>query len=248
MARCHVFTDQEIASFRRAGTILADCLAMLRREAKAGVKTIDLDVLAESFIRSKGGLPAFKGYNDFPYTICTSINDECVHGMPGERVLKDGDIASLDCGVIIDGLYTDAAITVPVGIVSADARRVIEASEAAMQAVLPIIRAGVRVGDISSCIEKTVHGFKCEPVRSLTGHGLGRTLHLFPDIPNLGKAGSGAELPAGTVVAIEPIVALGKGEVVQAPDGWTLKTVDGSLSSHTEHTILVTTGGCEVLA
>lgn len=248
MGRSLVFTAEEIASFRRAGSILRECLAMLRPLAVAGVTTIELDRLAETFIRDHGGTPAFKGYDGFPGTLCTSLNEECVHGIPSERVLCDGDIVKLDCGVIVNGLYTDAAITVPVGEVSADARRVIRASEEALARAIALVRNGVKVGDLSATIENTAAEFGCSPVKNLVGHGLGRTLHCYPDIPNEGRAGSGPALPAQTVVAIEPIITLGEGDMFQGEDGWTIVTRDRALVAHTEHTIVVTNDGCEVLA
>lgn len=248
MSAIKIFSSAEIASFRQAGIILRDCLNMLAERTKPGITTASLDTLAEDFILMRGGKPAFKGYHNYPSTICTSINDECVHGMPGKRVLKEGDIASLDCGVIIDGLYTDACITVPVGKINAHAAHLLQVTQAALDGAVNVIKAGCRVGDISSAIEKTAKAGRCTPVYSLTGHGLARTLHAEPDIPNSGRAGTGPILPAGTVIAVEPILALGGPVVRDAGDGWTICTDDGSLSAHFEHTILVTEGGCEVLA
>ncbi len=248
MSAIQTFTPAEIASFRKAGTILRDCLNMLAPHAKPGISTLELDVMAERFIREHGGIPAFKGYHNYPSTLCTSINEECVHGMPGERVLKEGDIVSLDCGVIVDGLYTDACITVPVGVISGEARHLLDTNELALRNALSVIRAGARVGDISSIIEKTAHDGGLVPVRALTGHGLGRHLHEYPDIPNAGRKGSGPVLPAGTVIAVEPILAVGSDRVIEQDDGWTIAMHDGGLSAHFEHTILVTEDGCEVLA
>lgn len=248
MGKSLVFHEEEIASFRRAGHILRACLEMLRPRAVEGVETIALDRLAEAFIRDHGGVPAFKGYGGFPGTLCTSVNEECVHGIPSERLLRDGDIVKLDCGVIVDELYTDAAITVPVGNVHADALRVIEASEEALRRALSIVKAQVRVGDVSAIIEETARAYGCHPVKNLVGHGLGRTLHCYPDIPNEGRRGSGPQLPANTVVAIEPIITIGAGEMRQLDDGWTIVERSNALVSHTEHTIRVTEDGCEVLA
>ncbi len=247
MGKSLVFSADEIASFRKAGKILHNCLAMLRPRVHTDMATIELDRLAEEFIRDHGGIPAFKGYGGFTGTLCTSVNEECVHGIPGARVLKDGDILKLDCGVIVDELYTDAAITVPVGTVSADARRVIEASEEALRRATALVKAGVRVGDLSATIEATAEEYDCRPVKNLVGHGLGRTLHCYPDIPNEGRRGAGPSLPAGTVVAIEPIITLGKGDMRQLDDGWTIVERSGALVSHTEHSVLVTQEGCEVL-
>lgn len=248
MSTIHVFSAGEIKSFRQAATILRDCLKMLPSHVKAGVTTLELDAIAEAFIRERGGKPAFKGYNGYPSTICTSINEECVHGMPSDRPLEEGDIVSLDCGVIIDGLYTDACVTVGVGTIDSDAQHLLDVTEQALGAAVNIIKAGIRVGDISEAIERTARAGNCTPVKSLTGHGLGRDLHAYPDIPNSGKAGAGPVLPAGAVIAVEPILSLGGPDVRTTGDGWTIVTDDGALSAHFEHTILVTENGCEVLA
>lgn len=248
MGKSIVFTADEIASFRTGGKILHACLAMLRDKAVPGVTTAELDRLCEAYICDHGGVPAFKGYEGFPSSLCTSINDECVHGMPGSRALKDGDIINLDSGVIFDGLYTDAGLMARVGNVSKDAHRVIDATEEALRRAVALVKAGVKVGDLSAAIEATAREFGCNPVKNLVGHGLGRTLHCYPDIPNEGKAGSGPALPAGTVVAIEPIFTLGSGAMVFAPDGWTIRSSDGALCAQTEHSVLVTERGHEILA
>lgn len=248
MSHIQTFTKGEIDNFRKASKILRDCLKMLPSHVTPGITTIELDAIAEKFIRDAGGKPAFKGYSGFPSTLCTSINDECVHGMPSNRAVEEGDILSLDCGVIIDGLYTDACITVPVGQIDADAKHLLDVTKKALDEAVKVIKAGIHVGDISAVIEKTARTGGCVPVKSLTGHGLGRDLHEYPDIRNSGQAGTGPLLPANTVIAVEPILSLGSDEVVQSSDGWTLATEDGSLSCHFEHTILVKEGGCEVLA
>lgn len=248
MARIQTFTDQEIASFRKGGAILSACLTMLREKCVPGITTAELDRLCETYIRDHGGVPAFKGYDGFPSSLCTSINDECVHGMPGPRVLRDGDIVNLDSGVILDELYTDAGLMATVGEVSKEAHQVIDASEEALRRALALVKAGVRVGDISAVIEATAREFGCHPVQNLVGHGLGRTLHCQPDIPNEGKAGTGPALPAGTVVAIEPILTLGSGAMVFSKDGWTILSREGKLCAQTEHSILVTETGHDVIA
>lgn len=248
MGRSLVFNDGEIELFRAGGKILGACLLMLREKAVAGVTTAELDRLCETFIRDSGGVPAFKGYEGFPSSLCTSINDECVHGMPGNRALKDGDIVNLDSGVIFGGFYTDAGLMARVGNVSKDAHRVVDATEEALRRAVSLVKAGVKVGDISATIEAAAEEFGCRPVKNLVGHGLGRTLHCYPDIPNEGRAGSGPSLPAGTVVAIEPIFTLGSGDMLFAPDGWTIRSREGALCAQTEHSILVLEGGCEILA
>lgn len=243
-----IFTPAEIESFRKGGRILHECLEMLAPQVIPGVTTGQLDTIAETFIRDHGGIPAFKGYNNYPATLCTSVNEECVHGIPGARVLVEGDIVSLDCGVLLDGLNTDACITVPVGRISNDAWHLLNVTKKALDEAVATLRAGIRVGDLSAAIQDVIKEGKLWPVRSLTGHGLGRDLHQFPDIPNFGKRGTGAMFAAGTVVAVEPIVAVGCDDVSQMPDKWTLVTDDGSLSAHFEHTLLVTEGGCEIIA
>jgi methionyl aminopeptidase len=243
-----IFSKQEIQTFRDAGKILRDCLDMLPSHVKPGITTHELDVIAERFIRERGGEPAFKGYHGYPATLCTSINEECVHGMPGKKALKEGDIISLDCGVRLRGLNTDACITVGVGPISKEAQHLLDVSKAALDRAVEVIKPGARVGDVSSAIQKVVEKGKCTVIRPLTGHGLGKNLHEFPDIPNYGRAGTGPTFPAWTVIAVEPIVSLGSNDIVEAGDGWTLLTEDNSLSCHFEHTILLTDEGCEVLA
>lgn len=248
MSDIQSFTPAEIESFRTAGRILRGCLEMLAPLAKPGITTGELDRLAEHYILDQGGEPAFKGYHGYPFTLCTSVNEECVHGMPGDRVLADGDIISLDCGVRVNGLNTDACITVPVGKISDEARHLLDVTRQALDRAVEVIRPGIRVGDLSASIEEVIKKGKLKPVRALTGHGLGKDLHAYPDIPNFGRRGTGPALPSWTVLAVEPIVAIGTDDVRENGDGWTLITDDESLSCHFEHTILVTDTGCEVLA
>lgn len=208
-----------------------------------------LDRIAEEFIRSHdGATPAFKGYNNYPATLCTSVNEECVHGVPGPRKLVERDIVSLDCGVIFGKLYTDACITVAVEPVPSDVQEFLRVTEEALKRACVIVKRGTRIGDISSTIQDHVegHGYSC--VNGLTGHGLGTTLHQFPDIPNTGDAGTGPVLPVDTIIAIEPITSMGKPHIREEADGWTIVTKDGSRSAHFEHTILVKAQGYEILA
>jgi methionyl aminopeptidase len=248
MASFQIFTEKERDSIRKAGKILRGCLDHTATFVKPGVTTDELDAIAEAYIRERGGIPSFKGYSNFPKTLCTSVDDECVHGIPGPRVLKEGEIVSLDCGVTVDGLVTDACITVPVGEISEDAKKLLMVTEGALDQAVEIIREGTKVGDISSAIQKWVEKHGCSCIPALTGHGLGESLHQYPDVPNVGRAGTGPTLPAWTLIAVEPIVALGKGQILQDDDGWTLRTKDGSLSCHFEHTLLITPDGCEVIA
>lgn len=246
MAKCKVFSAEEIVIWRKAGAILAECLQYTKQYAKEGTTTLELDTLAEEFILERGGKPAFKGYQGYPNTLCTSVNDQCVHTIPNETVLKNGDIISIDCGVAVDGLCTDACITVPVGDVSTDATNIMRATEDALAQAVMIMKGGVMTGDIGYVVEECAKEYGVSVVRELTGHGLGTSLHEYPNILNYGKPGSGVALPAGTVVAVEPIFSTGSGNIKEG--NWTISSSDGGLCSHHEHTILVTDSGCEILA
>ncbi len=249
IASFQTFSPAEIASLRKAGKILSDCLEYTAKAVKPGVTTLELDRIAEEFILDhEGARPAFKGYRGYPGTLCTSVNDECVHGIPGRRVLDEGDIIALDCGVLLDGLNTDACITVPVGAIADDVKKFLSVSSEALEMACALVAPGRRIGDLSHAVQKHVerNGFSC--VHGLTGHGLGTNLHQYPDIPNVGKAGTGPVLPPHTIIAIEPITAMGRGAMRDNDDGWTISTADGSLSAHFEHTVLVTDEGYEILA
>ena len=249
MSGFQIFTPAEIDSVRRAGKVLAACLQHCASVVKPGMTTRELDAIAEEFILSHdGATPAFKGYRNYPATLCTSVNDECVHGLPGDRVLREGDIIGIDCGVKVDGFYTDACVTVGIGRIAPETQKFLDVSKAALDKAVSIVRPNLFVGDISAAIQEHVegHGYTC--VNGLTGHGLGKTLHQFPDIPNRGEKGSGPRLPAWTVIAIEPITSMGGPEIKDSTDGWTIATKDGSLSAHFEHTVLVSVNGHEILA
>lgn len=250
MPAFQIFTSAEIASLRHGGGILRACLEHVYSLVLPGVTTQALDLAAEAFIRSHdGAVPAFKGYHGYPATLCTSVNDECVHGIPGARVLTDGDIVSLDCGVLYEHLYTDACVTVGVGSISSRASVLLRVTEEALKRAIRVVRAGVSVGEISAVIEQTVKGEGCIPIKPLTGHGVGYSLHQYPDVPNFRRSDPGPSLPEHTALAIEPIISLGKKDgVKEGEDGWTLKTEDGALSAHFEHTVLVTRDGCDVIA
>ena len=249
MTTIKTFNAKDIDSFRHAGKILGECLKHMEGLVTEGITTKELDRAAEEFIRShEGAEPAFLGYHGYPATLCTSVNEECVHGMPGERILKNGDVISVDCGVLYNGFYTDACRTFPVGKINKEAQRLLNVTNQALQDAVAVIKGGATVGDISSTVQATVEGAGLTVISALTGHGLGKTLHMYPDIPNYGVAGKGAKLPVNTVIAVEPIVCTGGDAIKEAPDNWTIMTKDGSLSAHFEHTILVTKEGCEVLA
>ncbi len=248
MSKFQIFTDSEIESLRKGGKILRGVLDLVEGMIKPGVRTIDLDQAAEKFIVENGAKPGFKGYRNFPATLCTSINEQCVHGIPGDRELKEGDIISVDCGVIFNDLYTDACFTAPVGKINADAEKLLGVTKLCLKNVVDMLKDGVQVGDISAMIQKTAQAEGFNPVKSLTGHGLGTTLHQFPDIPNLGEAGTREKIPAGTMLAIEPIISAGSDTVSAGEDAWTLSTTDGALCAHFEHTLLVGEEECEVIA
>ena len=239
---------EEIDAIRVAARLVAQTLAMLSREVRPGVSTASLDRLAESFIREQGARPAFKGYRGFPASICSSINNEVVHGIPGSRTLAEGDIVGVDVGVEKGGYYGDAAFTFPVGTVGDDATRLLQVTREALMRGVAEAKAGNRVGDISHAIQSYVeaHGFSV--VRSLVGHGIGRHMHEEPQVPNYGTPDRGPRLMAGQVLAIEPMVNVGAPEVLTQPDGWTVVTKDGSLSAHFEHTVAVGPDGPEILS
>ncbi|MBI1812193.1 type I methionyl aminopeptidase [Candidatus Peregrinibacteria bacterium] len=249
MSQFQIFSARQIEALRKGGSILRGCLEEVARAVRPGVTTKELDRHAEEFIRDHpGAKPAFLGYNNYPATLCTSVNDACVHGLPGSRILRDGDIVALDCGVVFGGLYTDACVTVGVGILAEETRQFLAVSRNALDAACAIVKPGTKIGDISSTIQRMVEGSGYSCVRMLTGHGLGTDLHQFPDVPNVGRAGTGPILPAHTIIAIEPITSMGTDDIRELPDGWTIVTADGSLSAHVEHTVLVTEEGCEILA
>lgn len=248
MASFQIFDERQIHSLRKGGKILHDCLQYVSTLVRPGVATQALDTAAEAFIRDHGALPGFKGYKGYPATLCTSVNEECVHGLPGARVLHEGDILSLDCGVLLDGLYTDACMTIPVGRANPQAVALIQNALDALQRGLRVIRAGIHIGDISAAIQTVVEDGGYTVLKALTGHGLGTTLHQYPDVPNFGRAAQGPVIPLHTILAIEPIISIGKDAgILESGDGWTLQTKDGSLSAHMEHTVLVEQDGCAVL-
>ena len=243
-------TGGELDAMAAAGAVLAECHDLLAAEVGVGVTTGRLDELAETFIRSRGGTPAFKGYpgpTPFPASICASINDEVVHGFPGPYALREGDVFSLDIGVVLDGWVADSARTHPIGSVSPIAARLIEATRTALERGIAAARVGNRVGDIGHAVQSEVEAAGFSVVQSLVGHGVGRSMHEEPQVPNFGRPGTGLELREGYVIAIEPMVNAGAHEVFLAEDGWTIATKDGSLSAHWEHTVAVTADGPRIL-
>ena len=230
-----------------SGRILARCLQLLRSKARAGVTTGDLDRAAERFIRSQGATPAFKGYNGFPGSICTSPNSMIVHGIPGDYELERGDVLSIDVGVVLEGWVADAAVTVAVGRISSVARRLLDTTEASLFDAVEQCRPGRHLGDVSHAVQRRVESDGMAVVRSLVGHGIGRSMHEEPQVPNFGRPGTGPELTEGMVLAIEPMVTAGGHEIRMASDGWSVYSKDGSLAAHFEHTVAVTADGGRIL-
>jgi len=240
-------TEREIEIVKRNGQILAKTLNLLEKKTRPGMKTKELDQLAEDFIKKQGAHPAFKGYRGFPASICVSINEEVVHGIPGERVIESGQIVSLDVGIFKDGYYADAAETYPVGEVSEEAQRLIRVTRQALEHAIGSLKAGRHLSDVSFAIQSFVEENGFSVVRDLVGHGIGKKMHEEPQIPNFGLPGQGVVLKKGMVLAIEPMVNVGTYEISTREDQWTIVTSDGSLSAHFEHTVAVTDNGAEVL-
>ena len=237
----------EIERMARAGEVVADTLALIGEHARPGVTTQELDDLADGFIRSRGGTPTFKGYRGYPASICTSPNEMVVHGIPGPYTLKDGDILSVDVGVTLDGFVADSAYTFPIGDVSAEAERLLEGCQAALAAGIEQCRVGNRLSDISHAIQVTTEEQGFSVVRSLVGHGVGRSMHEEPQIPNYGEPGRGPLLAEGMTFAIEPMITAGGPDVVLHDDEWSISSADESLAAHFEHTVAITAHGPRIL-
>ncbi len=237
----------EIEKMARSGVILGECLEHLARMVRPGLTTLDLDREADTFIRDHGAIPGFLGYYDFPNSLCVSINDEVVHGIPGPRVIEDGDLVSLDCGLILDGWWADSGLSVGVGEISGEARKLLAVTEEALRRGLDAARPGNRIGDIGHAVQSYVEAQGFGVVRQYVGHGIGRNMHEPPQVPNYGRAGTGNQLKPGYVLAIEPMVTAGSPEVKVLSDQWTVVTVDKRLSCYFEHTVAVTEEGPRVL-
>ncbi|GIQ71216.1 type I methionyl aminopeptidase [Xylanibacillus composti] len=240
-------SESELQLMREAGRIVADTHKKLVEAIAPGVTTAELDQIAETFIRSQGAIPSFKGYNGFPGSICVSVNEELVHGIPGSRKLREGDIISIDIGAQFKGYHGDSAWTYPVGQISETARKLLEVTERSLYAGLAEAKPGVRLYTISHAIQKTVEAENMSIVREYVGHGIGSELHEEPQIPNYGLPDRGPRLKPGMVLAIEPMVNVGERYVKTLDDGWTVVTEDGSLCAHFEHTIAITPDGYEIL-
>jgi methionyl aminopeptidase len=244
-------TKEEIELIRQSGVVLGKAHAEVAKMIAPGVKTIDLDKKAEEFIKDNGGIPSFKGYqgkyNKFPYSLCISINDIIVHGFPSEYQLKEGDIVSIDCGVKLNGFHSDSAYTYAVGDVPENVQKLLDITKKALYKGIEQIAINKYIEDLSFTIQSFVEKNNFSVVRELVGHGIGKDLHEAPEVPNFGKKGRGAKIKEGLVIAIEPMINLGKKEVIEDSDGWTIRTKDGKPSAHFEHTVAVLNGKPEIL-
>lgn len=236
-------TPDEIAVMAKASRVVAEALAVLKSAVKPGITTDELDRLAESEIRSRGAIPAFKGYRNYPKTLCASVNEQVVHGIPSKRVLKEGDIIGLDLGAIVGGFYGDSAVTVAVGRIDEKTATLVRITEESLSFAIEQARVGNRLSDISHAVQRHVEAAGYSVVTEFVGHGIGRQLHEEPQVPNYGKPGQGPRLQAGMVLAIEPMVNMGGSAVRVLDDRWTAVTVDGTLSAHFEHTIAIQPSG-----
>jgi methionyl aminopeptidase len=240
-------SQSEIARLRRANQLVAEVLARLKAMVAPGVTTMDLDVEAEALVRAAGAVPAFKGYHGYPATVCASVNEQVVHGIPSRKPLERGDIVSIDMGAVLDGYFGDCAVTVPVGTVAPAAEELLKVTEESLFRGIDAVRPGARVSDIGAAVQKHVEAAGFSVVREFVGHGIGTALHEEPQIANYGPGGKGPRLAEGMVLAIEPMVNAGQPEVKVLSDGWTAVARDGSLSAHFEHTVVVSPDGCEIL-
>jgi methionyl aminopeptidase len=240
-------TDEEVGLLKESNMLVSRTLAEVARHIKPGVTTLYLDGIAEQFICDHNALPAFKGYGGFPKTLCTSVNEEVVHGIPSHYELRDGDIISIDCGVILNGWYGDSAYTFAVGEISPEVARLLEYTRISLEEGVKAAVAGNRIGDVSFAVQEKAESGGYSVVRELVGHGLGKKLHEPPEVPNFGKKGTGPKMEKGLVICIEPMINLGKKETIQMSDGWTIKTADGKPSAHFEYAVAVNKGKADVL-
>tara|TARA_B100000902_G_C27318979_1_gene923106 strand:+ start:1983 stop:2747 length:765 start_codon:yes stop_codon:yes gene_type:complete len=243
----HYRSEEEIDLIRESSLLVAKTHAEISKLIRPGVTTFQLDVIAEEFIRDNGGIPAFKDYNGFPNTLCASMNEQVVHGIPNKEILKSGDIISIDCGVYMNGYYGDSAYTYPVGEVSSEIESLLKRTKKSLYMGISQAISGNRIGDISFAIQSYVEQFGYGVVREMVGHGIGENLHESPQVPNYGKRGVGIKLKEGMVIAIEPMINLGSRKINQLSDGWTIVTADNKYSAHFEHTVVVRKGEAEIL-
>lgn len=240
-------TDEEVGLLKESNMLVSRTLAEVARYIGPGVTTLYLDNIAETFIRDHNAVPAFKGYGGFPNTLCTSVNDEVVHGIPSNYKLKEGDIISVDCGATLNGWVGDSAYTFAVGEIKEEIRRLLDYTKASLEEGVKAAIAGNRVGDISYAVQSKAESGGYSVVRELVGHGIGRKMHEPPEVPNFGKTGTGPKMEKGLVICIEPMINLGRKETVQMRDGWTIKTADGKPSAHFEYAVAVNRGKANVL-
>jgi methionyl aminopeptidase len=240
-------TDEEVGLLRESNLLVSKTLAELARHIKPGVTTLYLDHIAEEFICDHSAIPAFKGYGGFPNTLCTSVNDEVVHGIPSDYELKDGDIISVDCGATLDGWVGDSAFTFAVGEIKEEIRRLLNFTRASLEEGVKAAIAGNRIGDVSNAVQSKAESGGYSVVRELVGHGIGKKMHEPPEVPNFGKKGTGHKMEKGLVICIEPMINLGIKDTIQMSDGWTIKTADGKPSAHFEYAVAVNKGKADVL-
>jgi len=241
-------TDEEIELMREANLLVARTLAEVARLIKPGVSTLELDKVAETFIRDNKGVPGFLGYHGFPNTLCTSVNEQVVHGIPNKKPLKEGDIVSVDCGTLLNGYYGDSAYTFCVGEVKPEIKALLDATKESLYKGIENAVEGKRLGDVGFAVQSYVESRGYSVVREMVGHGIGKNLHEAPEVPNYGRRGNGVKLKSGMVIAIEPMINLGKRNIVQENDGWTIRTRDRSVSAHFEHTLAVRKGKADILS
>jgi methionyl aminopeptidase len=241
-------TEEEIDLIRNSSLLVAKTHAEIAGLIKPGITTRALDKIAEEFIRDNGGIPAFKGYGGFPNTLCMSPNNQVVHGIPNDRVLEDGEILSVDCGVVMNGYFGDSAFTYEVGEVDAETKQLLKVTKESLYKGIEMAVSGNRIGDIGYAVQKHAESFGYAVVRELVGHGVGKNLHESPEVPNYGRRGRGAKLQEGLVIAIEPMINMGTRKIMQHNDGWTITTIDNKPSAHFEHTIVVRNGKAEILS
>lgn len=241
-------TEDEIGLLRESSLLVGKTLAEVAKLIKPGVTTLDLDAVAEEFIRDNDAVPGFKGYGGFPNSLCTSVNAEVVHGIPNDRPLEEGDVVSVDCGVLKNGFYGDSAYTFAVGEIAPEVEALLRVTKESLNLAIEQAIAGMRIGDIGYAVQNHAESHGYGVVRELVGHGLGKSLHESPEVPNYGRRGNGLKLREGLVLAIEPMINLGVKEVRQAEDGWTIVTADGLPSAHFEHDVVIRKGKAEVLS
>lgn len=241
-------TDEEIELMRISNQLVAKTLGEVAKAIKPGVSTLELDKIAETFIRDNGGTPAFLNYQGFPNTLCTSVNEQVVHGIPNDQPLKEGDIVSVDCGVLLNEFYGDSAYTFPIGKVAPEVQALLDATKESLYKGIEQAIENNRLGDVGNAIQSYTEERGYTVVREMVGHGIGKNLHEAPEVANYGRKGNGTKLKTGMVIAIEPMINLGKRQIVQEDDGWTIRTIDNKVSAHYEHTVAVRKGEADILS